>query len=490
MNPSPWLGFRLWPVKLVVAILIGFRVYVHVAMPPIGDEAYYWMWGQAPALSYFDHPPLHAWLLGVISLIFGWNIISLRLLTWVTLGVTLLIFHDWSKRLSPDDPAAWFWPAASIYLASPLFLAMTTISFHDHLLIALCFASGHCFILFGTRYEAGKTDIFLLYAGALLLGLAVMTKYNAVLFGLGIGLFVLMRPGLRPLLANPHLYVAAAFSVLLQWPVFWWNLGGGLASYRFHLVDRWGGGGLSLQPLLFVGYIALTILVVSPFLVAPIMRFIRRPPQPGFAAVARTLALASMAVASLAMAAMSLFVEVFFYWNIVAFLVVMPLLVAAVGRRFAFWGHMIWGMAFAAIMAFNMTIIPIGNLLGRYDWTISSMQGWPQVADAVEEMRNEHPDAFIAATRYTTAAQLGWAMGSRDVTALARRSDQYDYWFDAEGHRGRNAILVADPQQGIGYAETLFARITPLRSLAIERFGQVVYRPTIYFAEDFHPPSP
>jgi hypothetical protein len=27
-------------------------------MNPIGDEAYYWLWGQHMALSYFDHPPL------------------------------------------------------------------------------------------------------------------------------------------------------------------------------------------------------------------------------------------------------------------------------------------------------------------------------------------------------------------------------------------------------------------------------------------------
>jgi hypothetical protein len=489
-STSPWVGRPLWPVQAVVLVLLTFRVYVDITMPPIGDEAYYWLWGQRPALSYFDHPPLHAWLLGIVGSVFGWGLFSLRILTWITLASTLLIVWDWSRRLAPERPSAWFWPATAVYLASPLFLAMTTISFHDHLLIALCMASGHCFILFATRFEAGRRSLWLLYLGAVFLGLATLTKYNAVLFGFGIGLFILLRPGLRPLLRSPHLYLAALLAVAMQAPVFWWNLTEGLASYRFHMVDRWGGGGLTLKPISFLGYIALTIVVVSPFLIGPIVGFIRRPMPVGFPAVAKTLAVTTMAVASLAMAIMALFVEVYFYWNIVAFLLAVPLMVAAVGRRVAFWGHVIYGLVFAGFLAFNLTIIPVGNLMGRYDWTISSMQGWPEVAEAIEQLRPDHPDAFIAATRYTTAAQLGWAMRTTDVTALAGRTDQFSYWFDQQAHRGGAALIIADPVEGMGYASTLFGKVTPLRTLEIKRFGQIVYRPTIYLGEDYQPPAP
>ncbi|SFZ81590.1 Dolichyl-phosphate-mannose-protein mannosyltransferase [Devosia enhydra] len=487
---SPWAGRPLWPLQAVVGVLIAFRLYVDFTMPPIGDEAYYWLWGQRPALSYFDHPPLHAWLLWGVEKLFGWNLLSLRILTWVTLGATLAIVWDWSKRLAPAEPHNWFWPATAIYLASPLFLAMTTISFHDHLLIALCLGSGHCFILFAERYEGGRRSLKLLYGGAVLLGLATLTKYNAVLFGIGIGFMFLVRPKLRAMLADVNLWAAAALSMAMQAPVFIWNFAGGMASYRFHMVDRWGGGGISLQPMLFLGYVALTLIVVSPFLVGPIIAFLRRPVPEGFGTVARTLAICVFAAAGVAMSLMALFVEVYFYWNIVAFLLMLPLLVSVIGRRKAFWGHTIYGLVFGAGLAFHLTVIPITNLLGGYDWTISSMQGWPEVAEAITELEAEHPGAFIAATRYTTAAQLGWAMQRTDVTAIAARTDQFDYWFDAEAHRGRSALVVADPMEGESYATGRFETLTPLRRLEIVRFGRVVYTPIIFLGQNYRPPSP
>src|SRR3569832_450011 len=147
--------------QVAVAILIAIKIYLAIFMPPIGDEAYYWIWGQKLGWSYFDHPPLHAWLLRVTS-IFGWNLFGLRILTWLSLAGALWIFWDWAKRLRPEDPGAWFWPSAAIYLASPLFFLMSTVAFHDHLLIFLCLASLHLFLRFAETWEAHRRGYGLL----------------------------------------------------------------------------------------------------------------------------------------------------------------------------------------------------------------------------------------------------------------------------------------------------------------------------------------
>lgn len=55
MLPS---GSRHTALKITAALLIGLKLYSLVAVNLVSDEAYYWMWGQHPALSYFDHPPL------------------------------------------------------------------------------------------------------------------------------------------------------------------------------------------------------------------------------------------------------------------------------------------------------------------------------------------------------------------------------------------------------------------------------------------------
>ncbi len=477
------------PVRLAqiaVALLLAARLVVTLGAPPIGDEAYYWIWGQHPALSYFDHPPLHAWLLGLMS-VFGWNLVALRLLTWLTLGGTLAIFWLWAKRLKPEDPAAWFWPSAALYLASPLFFLMSAIAFHDHLLIFLCLASAHCFLVFAERWEADGTGYRWLYAGGALLGLAVLTKYNGVLFGVGVALFFLLRKPLRPLWRSPHLYLAALLGVALQAPVLWWNFNEGFASYNFHLSERWGGAGLQFQPLNLVLFAAAAVAVISPVLLPAIAGIVRRPLGQPFADRARMLALAVFAVSSAAMVVLSLFVEVFFYWNIVAFLLLMPLAAGWLGRRLAVL-HFAYGAIFALGCVVNFLVAPIGNLADGDDWTFASTFGWPEVAVRVETLRHERDIGFVATTRYTTAAQLGFALHDADVTALAARHDQYDFWFDAAAHRGEDALVVTDPRLGTGYAARLFDSLELVETVAHTRFGLEIYEARIYLGRGFRPP--
>ena len=48
-------------LQLLVLYFLALKLWFDLGVAPMGDESYYWMWGQHPALSYFDHPPLHGW---------------------------------------------------------------------------------------------------------------------------------------------------------------------------------------------------------------------------------------------------------------------------------------------------------------------------------------------------------------------------------------------------------------------------------------------
>lgn len=474
--------------QFIVAVLLIAKLCFAAFAPPVGDEAYYWMWGQKLGWSYLDHPPLHAWLLGAVS-VFGWNYFSLRILTWLSFAGTLWIFWLWAKRLKPDDPAAWWWPSAAIYLASPLFFAMSSVAFHDHLLIFLCLASAHCFLIFAERWEADRSGLSWLYGAAVLLGLAVLTKYNAVLFGLGVAIFFIAHKPMRSAWRSPHLYLAAALAVAMQAPVVWWNLSEGFASLNFHFAERWDGPLGQLNPSRLLEFVILALLVVSPFLFPAIFGMIRRPLGTPFADRARVLALATLAVSTLALAVFSLFAVVFFYWNIVAYLLVMPLVARWMQRRWVLALHAVYGIAIAALLVVNFTVGPIAMVGSGMVWTVSSAFGWPQTAMRVDALRLEHNADFVAAARYTTAAQLGFAMHDPEVTALSDRHDQYDYWFDPAAHLGQIAIVVTDAELGTTELARYFDQLELLESVPIEHFGRVVYEPTIYLGRGFHPPA-
>ena len=49
-------------VLFLLLLIIFIKVLYIVYSNPLPDEAYYWLWSNRVALSYFDHPPLLAWV--------------------------------------------------------------------------------------------------------------------------------------------------------------------------------------------------------------------------------------------------------------------------------------------------------------------------------------------------------------------------------------------------------------------------------------------
>src|SRR5437868_2288688 len=197
VRPAPFWWLAL--MGAVFGYLIVLRLWYDITVPPMGDEAYYWMWGQHLSWSYFDHPPLNGWLQSLAAAIFGWSTLSVRLMTWPTLAATLWIIWLWSGRLAPHDRTGWFWHSAVIYLSMPVIFLMTSAALPDHLLIPLGMGSVYAFQSFAESAEEGSPRWRALFASAVLLGLAILTKYNGVFIGIGYAAWILIRPKLRGL---------------------------------------------------------------------------------------------------------------------------------------------------------------------------------------------------------------------------------------------------------------------------------------------------
>jgi hypothetical protein len=108
------------------------------------------------------------------------------------------------------------------------------------------------------------------------------------------------------------------------------------------------------------------------------------------------------------------------------------------------------------------------------------------VAARIKELEQQEHTSFVVATRYTTAAQLGFAMGDPDVTAISDRPDQYDLWFKPAVHEGQDAIVVSDPILGLDDVRPYFDSLTPLETVPYTAFSQTIYEPTIYLGKRFH----
>src|SRR5690606_8565345 len=89
---------------VAIAMLLGKLVLLAVT-PVFMDEAYYWLWGQHPDLSYFDHPPLNAWVLGLSGAVFGWTPFAVRLPVALTLAGDLVLLYLFARRQAPQATA-------------------------------------------------------------------------------------------------------------------------------------------------------------------------------------------------------------------------------------------------------------------------------------------------------------------------------------------------------------------------------------------------
>jgi len=476
-----WQGVPVRVLQLAALLLVLLKLGLVAGSGAFMDEAYYWMWGQHPALSYYDHPPLNAWLQGLSGALFGWNRFSLRLMVVLSLLGDFGLLWLFARRLAPVDPAPLFWASLVLFLSTPIFFAVTAVALPDHLLILFGLASLYCFHGFLGDWSVTTNKPWTqLYLGALCLGLAVLAKYNGAFIGLGVGLFILVTPRLRPLLGRWQLWGAVLLALALQAPVLAWNIGSNFASFGFILSGRHGGLDNATDGLL--PFLVSIPVFLSPFLLWPMFRWAAgagRMPGDG---PARTV----FWVSTLAILGLSLVTMALFHWNLPAYLAVLPFLGLVLRSRWLLALHVLYGTIFLGGTLVNYAVMPITDV-GRFrDEATAWVYGWDIPADAITRLRAEHAVAFVATPDYTTAALLGYALRDRDVTSLSPRTDQFDFWFDAAAHAGADALLLADDWRPLpDVVAARFASVTRLESLAVEQAGRPVNRFNIYLARGF-----
>lgn len=481
-------------LRLLALLLFALHVFFMLAAEPIGDEAYYWLWGQHPALSYYDHPPLQAWLMGLVAQLFGWNTVSLRLLGWFTTAATLLLLHDWSRRLAPDDHRRYFWAAVAAWYASPMFSLISTVMFPDHLLVALVLWSAHHFVRYFVGLRHGEDRVSRLYLGAALLGLAGLTKYNALLFGLAVVAYVLSSAERRRVLAQPHIWLAGFLALAMQAPVIVWNLQNDLASYGYNIVERHDQGWLIVQSFpAFLISILIALLFGSFTLIWPMIRMLRARPTAPFLAEAAALARWGLVVSSTFMLGIAAIAGISFYWNIVAYIVFMPLAPVFLGLRRGFVAHVVAGFLVIVPLVVNYAVFPLGLLFAdNTAFEARIVYGWPEAGAAVARARDVTGADFVASTRYTMAAQLGFQLQDPGVTDLSPRRSAFKDWFDPADHLGESAVILAD-ERAMRLDDAMrnqFGSVELLETVRVERFGKLVNEFGIYLGRNYRGPQP
>ncbi|MGK7346560.1 MAG: ArnT family glycosyltransferase [Candidatus Nitrospinota bacterium M3_3B_026] len=491
---------RRWAYLSFLAV-VGFALFRAAVMGTTGlgdSESYYWAWSQRPALSYYDHPPMVAWLIWLSTSLGGHTPFLVRLPS-----VILFTAMGWLLyRLSYDlfrDARVGFYSILTFNLI-PVF-AIGAIQMVPDIPSAVCFTA---YILILNRLLRNGGPGWLWYILGVLLGLGTLSKYFAIMLVPGTVILAALVPEYRFWFRRPEPYIMGVIALFVFSPVLIWNYQNEWPSFRFHLAERHGGAGFNLKNL---GQLAGgQLLYVNPLYLAGLLWAV-------FAGTWRAIAEGDRRYAILA--AFSGPVLLFFYavcawtnesephWPAFGYITAIVMMSALgidawerwrpeAAARLRGWYIAATALAAAAFALFFIHVYhPILPIKPKYDIT-NELYGWDRVGSRLEDIyrkitEEQKEPAFALAHHWVLCSQMMFSTGGRiPVHCMNERTDQFDFWDDENELVGKTAVVVTDlrfdeiPQELYRLND-----VEKVEDIRVERGGEVVRKFTIWIGRDY-----
>lgn len=458
MNPRLPSVRSIHVVGLLV-VLAALQGAYNATVPLMGDEAYYWTWSRHLALSYFDHPPMIAWLLHAATFITA-SEFTVRLVPLVCFSLTAWLIWKLSDEI--DGPRA-----AVITLVIFLLMPATQIGAFAAVPDAplmLCWTTA---LYAGHRILKSRDARWPLLTG-LAIGLALLSKYTAILFP--VALLIFLGIYRRDLLRRPTSGLAALVALAVFSPVLLWNARHDWLSFAFQL--RHGGGdGTGIDWHQWFEFIGGTIGVFSPILfIAAFLAAIR-------AARGEDLSRRYLAFFCLFPLAFftykGLFRKMELNWVAIAFPAATVLVGAYIAERRL---YKTFGAGIALALALSVAIkFPLAVGLPAKLNPFNRFYANRIAAETLLAQRQ--PGEALLADHYTTAALLSfYAPDHPDVQIpTTTRLSQFDLWAVQQPPATPRGLYLTTTRQGgpqsCSELEWKCGEATPLQTLAIEKPG-------------------
>jgi 4-amino-4-deoxy-L-arabinose transferase-like glycosyltransferase len=480
-----WLIFATGVLRLVTAGAMGLGM----------DESYTTAISRDLHLSYFDHPPLHQWIAHAAGEAFGYG-------RWVRLpfialsaGSTWLMYRLGARLFGA---AAGAWAALALNLTAFFGVAAATWVLPDgplaffELGAALTFAR----ILFPLPGETERPWLLWPAAG-LWIGLAALSKYQAVTVGLGLGLSVLSLPQGRSRMIHPAVLTAKLVALALIAPVIVWNAEHQWISFTFQ-----AGRGVAhhFDPFGLIKALLGQAGLLTPWLAVPLVWAVARAlrtKEPGawFLLISAAPTIVLFNLLPLVGA------KVLPHWPMPGWLLLFPLLGAALARSTMRWPAR-WavasGAALAAIWALAVSDAATAWVLDaipslKTDPTAEAMD-WRRLRVDLDRRGLLKPGTFVVAAEWNEAGKIDQAVGdAAPVLVFNGDPRQYAFREPSDHFLHHDALIIG---RGPTVAQELsriaphFALLTPLEGVTVGRDDKAEIALTVIAAHDLTSPYP
>ena len=360
-----------------------------------------------------------------------------------------------------DSPEAGLWAAVSLNMAPVLGITTGSWVLPDGPLVCALLGAGCCLM---RALPAARGWGWWLGAGACA-GLALLSKYSAVLTLAGAALYLLTSPAHRRWLLRPQPWAALGLAAAIFAPVLAWNAGHGWISFAFQ-----GSRALAVKlhpvaPLAVLGGAALFLL---PWIWAGLLLVLLRGLRAG------PLAWRSWLLCWLALPPIVLFAvvalwsrHVLAHWAVPGYLFLFPLLGATLARLAESRPALLRRAAVGTVAVLSLAVLVTAAEL-RWNWLAAIVPGADPALQALDwtPLRSEldrrgllhRPNTVIAGTAWWVAGKVDYALGG-DPPVICLNVDAREYMLapGPEAYLGRDVLLLS-PTPGLAWAQLVYGR--------------------------------
>jgi 4-amino-4-deoxy-L-arabinose transferase-like glycosyltransferase len=480
-----------WKLLICICILLTcIRFLFTGIMGIMPQDAYYDFYASHLTLSYYDHPPMIAYLLRFFTSIFGKNVFALKFADATVTFLTVIAFYRLARKFGSRDKAR---------IATALLLSTFMVS-----ILSLVSTPDVPLMLFWTLtvnflYEAilNRKNMYWIWAG-LFTGLSFDSKYTAIFLIIGcFGFLIFSRP-YRKLLISRWFFLYLLCVVITILPVIVWNIQHGFASFKFQSEGRVKEG-LQFDPVGFAGVIGHQSAILLPFLFFSLVYFIYRVCRRYGLRIARIPVDQLFLLSFFIPLFLGFFSISFFYWVKINWM--MPAYVTGIIWVSRFWNKK-W-LRYQLIFSLVVHLIFVTEII-FYIVPIRSDDtwfGWKTFSGKVESVRRQYPTAFIfSADDYKTSAVLNFYLPEMVYAKniVGERALQFDFiGTNLNDLKGRDAIFIdSNPRFNNLSNENgsippfyynYFSRIIPLEPILVEKNGHVERKFSVFLCKEYKP---
>jgi hypothetical protein len=508
---------------LLIVITFIIRLFV-AAYTGLGiGEAYYFRGALHLDLSYFDQPPLFFWLGGLSIKIFGLNNLGIRFPSVLLFAGTSWLLYLVTKKLF--NAKSGFWAVLVMNLSAVFTVPIACWFQPDAPLMFFWLLSTYIIVDVLSITDEGKTkrgagQVYLLWIlVGICMGLATLSKYHVIFLFAGVFIFVSANKNQRHWLKHPGPYIAMLITLVIAFPVLYWNYKNNWVSFVFQGSRAGSSGGL--HPLWFLRSIGGQCLWLLPWFWFPLIKqliasFKKRTLSQSYSFLFWTAILPLVFFTTVTLWSD---LQYHFHWQAPGYLMLFMPLGYAIDKNISdpqkAPGTKRW-LIFSALFTFiTIGVLTVHEVTGFWQsygprWVVNYAAKSPQGSmheidptiqgvdydDILTRFKKEgwmnNKKVFAGTTRWWLNGKVDWALkGDKDIVCFNDDPRNIAFLIDPNKLLGEDAVVIdqASPGSVDGDVKPFFDSVKQLPDIAIIRNGRDELHLHVYYCTNFHVPA-